>query len=98
MKNILDLFIVFSSLLLPFAWGFFLYTYLKKKKYSVAYGLLAISYIIFCVDLQLIGKPCGFYLFFSVLWVYFHYKFKKIENLLELNDINKKEESTNDSE
>lgn len=89
----LILLVLISSLAIVGAWIFTIYSYLKKKKLSITYGVLAITYIVHALMLSLVGIPNGFYIAFSLLWLGFHAMFRKLENISDKKDINKKEDN-----
>ena len=91
--KVLILFMLISFLLIIGGWVFTAYSYFKKKKLSKAYGFLAVTYILHALILAFIGLPNGFYIGFSLLWLGFHAIFRKIENISDKSDINKKEDN-----
>ena len=81
------IFLLATMIFIIFSWIYVAYCYLKKRKLSNAYGLLAISYITHAVSLQIVGIPSLFYVIFSVIWIVFHSIYRKAEK----NQINKNE-------
>ena len=72
-------FLLITMLSIIVSWIYVAYCYIRKKKLSNAYGILVITYIIHAVSLQILGLPSGFYIGFSILWLFFHTVFRKIE-------------------
>lgn len=81
------IFLLATMVFIIFSWIYVAYCYLKKRKLSNAYGVLAISYITHAVSLQLVGMPSVFYIGFSIIWIIFHSIYRKVEK----NQINKNE-------
>jgi len=92
-EKTLLLFLLISSLVILSAWIFTAYSFFRKKRMSSAYGFLSITYAIHSLILLLNGLPCVFYIGFSLLWMGFHSIFRKLENIHDKNDINKKEDN-----
>lgn len=91
--KVLVLLMLITTLLIVGGWIFTAYSFFKKKKMSIAYGFLAVTYIIHAFVLTLLGLPNGFYVGFSLLWLGFHAIFRKLENISYKIDINKKEDN-----
>lgn len=91
--KVLILLMLISFLLIIGGWVFTSYSYFKKKRMSVAYGYLSVTYILHALVLTFLDLPNGFYIGFSLLWLGFHAIFRKLENISDKNDINKKEDN-----
>lgn len=72
-------FLLITTLSIIFSWIYVIYCYIRKKNLSNAYGILAITYITHALSLQVLGLPSGFYIGFSILWIFFHTIFRKTE-------------------
>ncbi len=78
-------------------WILFLYGSISKKiNRSTMYGFLAISYLSYALSSQMMGKSWWLSLLLSIVFMITYSTYKKIENIRSENDINKKEENSNE--
>lgn len=74
-------FLIATMILIMLSWVYVAYCYIRKRKLSNAYGVLAISYIIHAISLHILEMSNGFYIGFSIIWIIFHLIYGKIEKI-----------------